>query len=206
MEIEGRITRTSTEPRWQRMMKSLQEVSRLIEEDGSRPPVALDSAAHTTRNRDRARDDTRELVAARSTDETETRKDLRELREALQKLEEVTTDSGIIPNMSVHEYIDFERVHELENQLSLEELADLQAVGDSDLQEELDPDDDGEREPAVTVRELFQACNTIQKFLEQSYNDTSKFGSKAKILHEEICSTAADRLIQSEITSYFSPE
>ncbi|KAL2630849.1 hypothetical protein R1flu_015535 [Riccia fluitans] len=99
----------------------------------------------------------------------------RELHEALAQLEEITFDLGIVPNMTVNEYIDFENTHEIEDQLSLEELADFQALGDSELAEELDLDDNGEREPepAVSISELYMACQTVQKFLEQSSKDTA---------------------------------
>ncbi|KAL3687741.1 hypothetical protein R1sor_014050 [Riccia sorocarpa] len=40
-------------------------------------------------------------------------------------------DTGIIPNMTVGEYIDFEAIQEIEDPISIDELAEFQALGDT---------------------------------------------------------------------------
>ncbi|KAL3678276.1 hypothetical protein R1sor_021232 [Riccia sorocarpa] len=65
---------------------------------------------------------------------------VRELRAAIFQLEEATADSGIVPNMTATEYIEFENVYEIEDPLSIEELAEFQALGDTEATEEADPD------------------------------------------------------------------
>ncbi|KAL3694266.1 hypothetical protein R1sor_007917 [Riccia sorocarpa] len=67
---------------------------------------------------------------------------VRELCAAIFQLEEATADSGIVPNMTATEYIEFENVHEIEDPLSIEELAEFQALGDTEATEEADPDPD----------------------------------------------------------------
>ncbi|KAL3697458.1 hypothetical protein R1sor_011534 [Riccia sorocarpa] len=130
----------------------------------------------------------------------------RELREALRQLEEITLDSGIVPNMTFSEYIDFENVQEAFDQISVEELAELQGMPEVDIAEEADDHENLESDPIISMQEWNAATEIMRKFLEQSDRDLLKVGSKMKKLLEEIRFLVTAALVQSEITSFFSVE
>ncbi|KAL3677561.1 hypothetical protein R1sor_027509 [Riccia sorocarpa] len=133
---------------------------------------------------------------------------VRELREALHQYKETSIESGIVPNMTVAEYIDFEATQEIDNPMSIEKLAEFHAFGDTtETMEEADPDEcDDSQDLAVSVSDLFDACDIVQKFLEQSDRDTIRINNKLRSLIEEIRFLSSDRLVQSDITSYFNVE
>ncbi|KAL3693992.1 hypothetical protein R1sor_007643 [Riccia sorocarpa] len=131
---------------------------------------------------------------------------VRDLRSALIQLEEMTMESGIIPNMTADEYIDFENATEALDPISVEELADLVSLPEADTLEEAEPDIDLDRSPPLSVYELNAACSIVLCFLEQSQDDKSRITSKLKSMLEEVQFGARASLIQREITTYFSSE
>ncbi|KAL3676039.1 hypothetical protein R1sor_025987 [Riccia sorocarpa] len=107
----------------------------------------------------------------------------REIREALRQLEEMTLDSGIVPNMAFSEYIDFENVQEAFDPIAVEELAELQGMPEVDIAEEAHDHENLEVDPIISMQEWKAVTEIMRKFLEQSDRDLSKQVRTLGLIH-----------------------